>query len=116
MSDIDIDRHVITMAKKVSSNDGTMTKYILCIAYVDPLEKKKETSDTYAIHVEGYDVKTGRHYHCDGLVSSIEFNKKNGSQIAIQNLLRSKLHFEKQISTIDSSNLSIGDTDWVMVL
>ena len=106
----------LRMAKKVSSNDGTMTKYILCIAYVDPLEKKKETSDTYAIHVEGYDVKTGRHYHCDGLVSSIEFNKKNGSQIAIQNLLRSKLHFEKQISTIDSSNLSIGDTDWVMVL
>lgn len=106
----------LRMAKRVSSMDGKMSKYILCMAYVDPLEEEGHTAnDIFTIHIEGYDVKSGRHYHCDGTIPKLEFNQ-GGSQSAIEKLLRSKLHFERQQSTIDSSNLEIGDTEWCMVI
>ena len=91
-----------------------MSTYVLCLAYVDPLEEKDSSSEDFAIHVEGYDIRNGRHYHADGIVPRQDFD--DDGTACIKKLLNDKLHFEKQISTIDSSNLSIGNTEWVMVM
>ena len=104
----------LRIGKRVSSADGAMSTYVLCLAYVDPLEEKDSSSKDFAIHVEGYDICNGRHYHTDGIVPRRDFDT-DGTE-CIKKLLNDKLHFEKQISTVDSSNLSIGNTEWVMVM
>ena len=92
--------------------EGGQILHLGCVAYVDPFESGEDNAEDLAIHVEGYELETGKHLNGHGRVDREEY-KKDGEALVTRLLKNIKL---ESISTSQGWHAASLSSDRLILL